>query len=181
MPESYKPGERKARFGVNHQMTDDRYAWITCEAGKFLILVGEDKGSGSDVVIHHPRPGKMPDLAIKLSILTEPELDALEELFMSAFAWARPVVKQRDKEAADAYEQGDDSYSRSYRALPTVVYRKRAVAEYREGIQDRPDGVSERGRGTREDHPGGIRGARPILVELDEVKYLPEDDSEETD
>lgn len=181
MPESYNPGERKARFGVNHQLSEDRYAWITCEAGKFLILVGEDKGSGPDVVIHHPRPGKMPDLAIKLSILTEAELDALEELFMSAFAWARPVVKQRDKEAADAWERGDDSYTRSYRQLPTVVYRKRALAEYRESVSERPDGVPESGRGEREDSSGGVRGVSLGLAQFDEVQHFPEDNSATAD
>lgn len=175
MPETYDPGQRKRKYGQNHQITEDRAAWVICESGKFVILVGPDEGSGSDVVIHHPRPGKIPDTSIHLANLTEQELDALEELFKSAFAWARPVVRQRDKEAKDAWEKGDDSYVRIYRAVPTVVYRKRPEPEYSEGVPERPEGVPASGGREQPDFAGGIRGARYELAQLDEAAGFPED------
>lgn len=181
MPESYQPGERRAQFGKNHKMSEDRAAWVVCDSGKYMILVGPDNGSGSDIVIHNPRPGKMPDMNIKLSNLTEQELDALEELFMSAFAWARPVVKQRDKEAADAWAEGDDSYTRCYRALPTVVYRKRPKSEYRQGIPERSTGVPEGGGGERSGDSGGVRGTSDFVAYTDEAAGFPKDDSQTAD
>ena len=97
MPESYQPGQRQKQFGKNHQITEDRYAWIQCELGKFLILVGQDNGHGQDVVLYHPKPGKMPDVSLALTNLTIEELDELQLMFTTAFEWARPVVEIRDK------------------------------------------------------------------------------------
>jgi integrase len=145
MPKSYQPGSRKSVYGQNHKLSENRYAWIISEAGKFLILVGKDEGSGSDVVVYHPKPGSQPDVRINLTNLTGPELSALEELFRTAFEWAKPVVERRDREADDAWNRGDDSFSRNYRPLPTVVYRKRPEPQHSESVRLGPEGVSEGG------------------------------------
>lgn len=168
MPKSYQPGNRNPRYGQNHKVSEDRYAWVHGLIGKFMILVGEDKGSGPDVVIHMPRPGKIPDHALNLSSMTMPELEALRDLFATAFEWAETVVRLRDKEAEDAWNAGDDSHARNYRPLPTVVYRKRPEFQYREGVYVGFEGVPEGGRGERPDHLRGIRGARPELAEPNE-------------
>jgi hypothetical protein len=130
MPKSYQPGQRQKKYGTNHQLSESRYAWVTCEDGKYMILVGNDEGSGSDVVLFIPRAGRIPDVSISLTNMTEPELNAVEQLFRTALAWARPVVERRDKEAQDAWDAGDDSHTRNYRGLPTVVYRKRPEREH---------------------------------------------------
>ena len=176
MPESYKPGSRKPKYGVNPQISKDRYAWVQCEAGKFVIIVGEDNGHGPDVVLYHPRPGKILDVSIKLANLTLEELTALRELFNTAFDWAEPVVKQRDKEAQDAWEAGDDSHSRNYRPVPTVVYRKRPVGEHDEGVRERPESLPEGGIAGRDGDSGGVRGAGDDLVEPDPEDHGSEDD-----
>ena len=150
MPKNYQPGQRNKKFGVNHQITENRYAWVRVETGNYMILYGEDNGSGSDVVIYNPRPGKIPDLAINLSNLTIEELTALKALFDKAFEWAEPVVKQRDKEAQDAWENGDDSHSRNYRPLPVVVWRKEPKREHDESLRERPSGVPEGDGGERD-------------------------------
>lgn len=143
MPKSYQPGQRTPQYGANYKITENRYAWVRCEAGNFIILYGDDNGSGSDVVFYNPRPGKVSDFALNLSNLTIEELSALKELLDTAFKWAEPVVNQRDKEAQDAWENGDDSHSRNYRPLPTVVYRKEPKREHDESVRERPEGVPE--------------------------------------
>jgi hypothetical protein len=177
MPESYQPGHRQRKLGVNHQIQENRFAWVQVENMKYLILVGneEKSESGPDVVLFRPMAGRLPDHVMNLTNLTEPELMALKELFDSAFEWALPVVKLRDKEANDAYEQGDDSYIRSYRAVPTVVYRKRPQFEYREGVLDGSEDVSPSvgSRGT--DLDGGVRGAGSGMAEHDPNESEPED------
>ena len=165
MPNSYQPGQRQRKYGQNHKITENRYAWVQCEAGKFLILVGNDEGHGQDVVIYHPKPGKQPDLSIKLTDLTIPELEALRDLFVTALDWARPVVERRDKEAEDAWNAGDDSHTRNYRPLPTVVYRKRPVAQHGEELLVGSEGVPEGGGERWSDNPGGVRGAGDELAE----------------
>jgi hypothetical protein len=181
MPESYQPGQRKRQYGENHKIAETRAAWVNTEATKAVILLGEDKGSGPDVVLFLPRPGRIPDVAINLTNLTEPELTALSDLFEAAFIWARPVVRQRDKEADDAWQNGDDSYSRSYRPLPTVVYRKRPEYEHGESVRERLEGVPEGSGGERADLARGIRGPSFLVAELDEAKGFPEDNSPPTD
>lgn len=174
MPKSYQPGERNPRYGKNHQLTENRYAWVMCEDGKYMILVGNDEGHGQDVILFSPRPGKMPDLSVALTNLTVPELDAVEELFKTALEWARPVVERRDKEAQDAWDAGDDSFTRNYRGLPTVVYRKRPESQHSEGLHERPEGVPE-GDGGEPGESGGVRGTGSELAEPDEVNGSSED------
>lgn len=181
MPEHYKPGQRHPQFGQNYRLSESRYAWVQVESGKFLILVGEDLGSGTDVTLFHPKPGKQPNVSINLTNLTLPELDALKDIFDSAFEWARPVVERRDKEAQDAWDSGDDSHSRNYRPIPQLVYRKRPGGEHGQGVQQRPEGVSEgSGRGGS-DHVGGVRGAGDELAEPDSQHGGSEDDGSQVD
>lgn len=181
MPETYQPGQRRKVFGDNHRITENRYAWVISETGKWMILVGADMGHGTDVVLFNPRPGKVTDVTINLTNLTRPELDALRELFNTAFEWAETVVDQRDKEAQDAWDQGDDSHTRNYRPLPTVVYRKRPEREHSSGVRQRPDAVLEGGVGERPDHPGGVRGAGDELAEPHSEPGQSEDDGTSTD
>jgi hypothetical protein len=181
MPESYQPGQRVRKYGQNHQISENRYAWVQCEIGKFLILVGEDEGHGQDVVLYHPKPGRLPDVAIKLTDLTEPELLAMKELFDSAFEWALPVVTRRDKEAEDAWNEGDDSHVRNYRPAPTVVYRKRPVSEHGEGVHQRSSGVPEGSGGEPDGDPGGVRGAGDVVPEPVQVQGESEDDGSTAD
>lgn len=141
-----------------------------------MILVGDDSGSGSDVILFHPRPGRVPDVALNLSNLTAEELDAVEELLTTALKWARPVVERRDKEAKDAWDAGDDSYSRNYRSVPQLVFRKRPEWEHGEGLHERPEGVSEGGGRERSDSQGGVRGAGNELAEPDSEPLESEDD-----
>jgi hypothetical protein len=61
----------------------------------------------------------------RLSEMTTEELDAFEAFIVKAVERARPICKELDARAAKAWEEGDDSYTRSYRTAPRLVERKR--------------------------------------------------------
>src|SRR6478609_4641970 len=165
MPKSYQPGQRNPRYNSNRQYGDDRYAWVYTENSKWVILVGNEKApSGPDVVLFHPTAGRLPDISINLTNMTAEELDAIRELLTTALDWAQPVVELRDKEAQDAQEQGDDSFSRLYRAVPTVVYRKRPQYEHDPSILGGPEDVPE-SDGDGAGGGGRVRGAGDGLAE----------------
>lgn len=187
MPKSYQPGHRRKDLGENmtadgpKRYSDSRYAWVRTEVGQFVILVGDQSNEvGTDVVLYHPRPGNQRAVSIVLTSLTEQELDALEDLFKSAFEWARPVVKQRDQEAEDAWQQGDDSVPRHYRPDAQLVYRKRPQPEHGEELHERSTTVPEGGR-RGPDFDGGVRGTGDELAEPHSGSSVTQDDGSETD
>lgn len=187
MPKSYQPGHRRSDLGQNMsaegptRYSESRYAWVRTEAGQFVILVGNQSNeAGHDVVLYHPRPGRQRPLTISLTSLTEQELDAMEDLFKSAFEWARPVVQQRDKEANDAWSSGDDSVPRNYRPVPQLVYRKRPELQHGEELLQRPEDVPGGDRGAV-DRDGGVRGAGDELAQPDSGEGAAEDDGTAAD
>ncbi|MEU4066702.1 hypothetical protein AB0F25_30690 [Streptomyces wedmorensis] len=60
-----------------------------------------------------------------LTNMTHEELVALREIWEHAFDLAEPVVVERDRVAREAFERGDDSNERVYRAPPAKVVRRR--------------------------------------------------------
>lgn len=181
----YYPGNRRSDLrlekGEPKKYSENRYAWVKTSNGQFVILVGTDSGeSGNDIVLFSPRPGKVPDFAINLSSLTLEELEAMETLIKTAFEWARPICKLRDQEAQDAFNAGDDSITRVYRAVPQLVFRKRAEFQHNQGVLQRSKPVPEGDRGGL-DSDGGVRGTGDELAEPDTVPDGAEDDGEATD
>lgn len=177
MPKNYNLGKRNAGL---KRFTEGRYAWCKVVFGEFIILVGDESGeSTEDVVLFHPRPSTIPNVTLPLTNLTEEELDAFESIVTSAIAWARPVVKKRDTEAQDAWNNGDDSNPRNYRPVPQLVYRKRPQSEHSEGVHERPEGVREGGGRTSQDD--GVRGAGDELAQSGEAESKPEDDQPKAD
>lgn len=61
---------------------------------------------------------------ISLTNLTHTELDAMREFFLIAFANAQGIVKERDRLAKEGLENGDDSFVRLYRTVPTILIRE---------------------------------------------------------
>lgn len=90
-----------------------------------------------------------------LTVLTEKELIALRSLWEHAFKLALPVVQERDREAAHAAAQGDDSYRRIYRQLPEFHIRTRKVKPHSSSVLDGSSDVSE-GLGDDGSSPGGL-------------------------
>lgn len=186
MPQSYQPGHRrkdlkKPASAGSEQYSDTRYAWARTHVGQFVILVGDESNeTGPDVILYIPRPGKMPDVTIALSSLTEQELDALETLVTEAFKWARPVVQKRDQEAQRAWNEGDDSFTRNYRPVPQLVFRKRPGEEHGQELQQRPESIPDSSR-RDSDSDGGVRGTSDELVEPHERSSNAQDDGKTAD
>lgn len=93
--------------------------YIVPEEMKEQRLIGEP---GPDVFLGFtsPRDG----VNINLSKLTHDELTALKEVTDMAFANAQQVVLQRDANAKEALQNGDDSYVRIYRRVPEIIIRE---------------------------------------------------------
>lgn len=169
--------------GRDTKFSENRAAWIRIETGTYVIILGDDIGEGSDVVFYIPPAlgRKFGAVSINLTSLTSEELVALRELFNTALDWAEPVVAQRDKEARIAWENGDDSHARNYRALPTVVYRKRPFGEHGESLLERPQGVPEGSGGRGGDSAARVRGAGSGVAEHGALSQESEDNREASD
>jgi hypothetical protein len=64
---------------------------------------------------------------LNLTAMTEEELVAFRGILTLALRMTEPIVKDRDREAARRYADGDDSFSRSYRQLPQFIIREGAI------------------------------------------------------
>ena len=100
---------------------------------------------GNDLILQFSQLGKRYGSMLNLTQMTEEELLALQNLLEMSVKLALPVVRQRDKEAQDAFTKGDDAYERVYRAVPQLVYREGTIEAYGESLHQRPD-----------DLPGGV-------------------------
>lgn len=181
-PGSRVPGLKQNQIRDPSKFSELRRGWVKTEFGTIFLIEGkEDYRSeyGRDVIIHIPRPGKIPDVHINLTSFTTEELNALIEFFTKCFDMARPIVERRDQEAQDAWEAGDDSLVRHYRAVPQLVFRQRPVREHSEGVQQRPSGVSESSGGGDSDRR--VRRTGDELAESDEGTGGAQDDGTPTD
>lgn len=102
---------------------------------------------GSDFILSIAS-GSSPLLNINFSLLTEAELDAFRQFMDMAMYSARDTVLERDRVAKDELEKGNDSYSRSYRQLPTFLIRERALGPHHPGLLERLKDI----------FPGGLHG-----------------------
>jgi hypothetical protein len=185
---SYKMGHRNSKdfTKTQGQLSKSRWAWVKVYFGQFVIWgdYAEDGEGNStdqllDIKLLHPIPNR-PPVTWNLTACTEEELISLKHLFDTAIEWALPIARQRDKEAQDAFDNGDDSHSRIYRQVPQLVYRSGPVGEHSEGVHDGPsdaDGVPRDGR----DLDGDLRGEGSDVAERDEGEGGSEDDGAATD
>lgn len=179
---SYNPGHRKKQLAQTQgKLSKSRWGWVKVWFGQFVIWGDygvDDEGNETDqlldIKIIHPIPNRAP-LSWNLTACTEEELIALKHLWDTAIEWALPIARQRDKEAQDALNNGDDSHSRIYRAVPQLVYRSGPEREHSEGVLDGSEdaaGVPSDG----EHYDGGLRDDGPALVEPDQGDSSAQDD-----
>lgn len=160
----YKPGQRRtARQRGTGKMSENRFAWVKTAISDFVLMRylhddpdQDETTPGPTVRLFIPRPGGRP-LSLNLTALTEQELNELEKFFFLAFNTARPIIQRYDEEAKRAYEEGDDSYVRSYRPDATLIVRERSRREHGEGLRDRSEDASQR-HGNDLDPDGGSGG-----------------------
>lgn len=121
-----------------------------------------------------------PRATIDLTHLTHEELKALREFYSIAFTLAEPIVLARDKEAQDAFDAGNDSFTRVYRAVPQLVVRPRARRAHDQVVRLGLERVLAGGwsflRGLIP-----ARGAGPEVDERNEGEGGPQDDGAAAD
>jgi hypothetical protein len=155
--------------------------------GQIALYVYEE---GTEIAEKSNEPGptvkvlipryKGPTVHWDLSALTMEELTELREFFNVAFDTAEPVVRMRDKVAADALAEGNDSFARVYRQVPKLVVRQRKKREHSEGVQHGPEDVLE-GGGVDGSSSGGVRGPSGELADGGTSEGGPEDDGPQVD
>lgn len=186
---SYKMGHRKGSEGYHQRqgkLSKSRWAWVTVYFGQLVIWgdyrkdeEGNDTDDLLDIKLMQPIPGRSP-VTWNLTALTEDELISMKHLIDTAFAWALPIVQQRDKEASDAFENGDDSHSRIYRQVPKLVYRSGPEPQHGEGVQHRSEDAAGDGS-VGDDRGAGLRPDGSDVAERDEGDDGSEDDWSEAD
>lgn len=105
------------------------------------VKIASEKGDNITLLI--TIPGRPRPLAWNLSGMTTEELEATRKFFDFLFDLADPIVRERDKVAQDARDQGDDSYIRVYRTLPQFFTRKRTKRTDGESVHDGPEDASD--------------------------------------
>jgi hypothetical protein len=186
---TYQVGRRNDKNIPKQQpgmMSRNRWAWCKVYFGQFVIWAdyfetedGAETDEVKDIKLVYPVPNR-PVVSWNLTALTTEELDATKELIDHAFALARPYCVARDKEAKDAFAEGDDSHSRIYRSVPQLVYREGAVSEHSKSVQHRSedaDGVSRDGLDLSEP----VREPVTDLAERDSSDERSQDDGSEAD
>ena len=138
----YKAGPRRDDLNKpDAQMSPGRWAWLKCNLGQLVIMVNPTMKS-PDVKLIHPFP-RGRGVTFNLTALTEQELDAFESLVRTAIDWARPIVRERDKDAEQAFANGDDSMPRVYRQVPQLVFRKGHEPAHWAELRQRPEGSAD--------------------------------------
>lgn len=128
-----------------------RIAWVKAHVYEMVIHKGNSEDP-DDLKYHlDPEIGDPVRLVLRvprarpiimyLTSLTVAELDALQTFFNKAIDLARPIAAKLDAQAQQAFEEGDDSYSRIYRAVPEIVERQRKVGQHGTSVPSGPDGA----------------------------------------
>lgn len=154
MPSS-RAGNRTRRYTPGYgKLSSDRVAWLRTVPTQQIAIslvdpIGvldkedpdfEEKAAksekGDNVLLMMTVSGRRTPLTWNMSAMTTEELEATRQFFNHLFDLADPIVRERDKVAEDAYNKGDDSYTRSYRQLPQLVIRSRQESADSESLHD---------------------------------------------
>lgn len=160
------PPRSSDRKGDYERMSADREMWVQVYKGEFILYEteGEEPELGNTLrVACCYRGANRRPVTLSLTSLTEEELLALRKFWDRAIEKALPIAQLRDKVADDAFQAGDDTYSRNYREVPNFVVRERPKRQHAEGVHDGPQGVSEVGATGHPPRDSG--GVRPELAE----------------
>jgi hypothetical protein len=122
----WQPGHKRPHVKYDGKLSKDRYAWLEVNFGKMVLSVDED---ADDATEGYPtcflvyQVARSRNLIHNMTALTEEELEAWKTFVDMVYEKALPVVRERDRLAAEAMEQGDDSYARSFRRDPILIVR----------------------------------------------------------
>ncbi|HEY6021730.1 MAG TPA: hypothetical protein VIY48_18230 [Candidatus Paceibacterota bacterium] len=183
----YRPGSRKALYRPG-RFTPGRIAWTTTYAGQYAIThhpeVKENE-PGPSIKMNISRGSGRP-IVIDATSLTMEELLQLRKAFNLLFDLAEPIVRERDRVAQDAYDKGDDSYTRSYRSVPRFVIREGEIGPDGQSVYDGPESIPLRyrwpgGAGYSEHPEEELRDAGSEVAELQPEENSNQDNASEDD
>lgn len=123
MPINYQQYEK---FLPEKKYEERRRAWIHVHGMEMVLLLQKNLDDGgkldSHLLVRHAKAkvGTM----VCLSDLTMDELMAVKEFIEIAIANTAPTVEERDQEAIESYDQGDDADRRLYRSVPRILTRE---------------------------------------------------------
>lgn len=186
MASQYKPGTQRKSIG-RYRISANRVAWARTAITQLALMrytdeemknveqrLPNDEGELGDTYRLMISTTSGRPYTLNLTAMTEQELDAFEGLITLALRAVRPIVRDRDREAAQRYANGDDSFTRSYRQLPQFIIREGAFGQDDRsllvGLEDALVGPPSPRAPERE-----VRGGRPDVA--DEVS----EDSESKD
>lgn len=122
----WRPGPPDTRKRLDGRLSPNRFAWIQANFGTMQLNIADNDEEATpefpSVFLNHPQPGARSH-NLNLTNLTVAELDTWKKLVDLAYEKARPTCVERDRIAAEAYANGDDSYVRSYRREPSFHLR----------------------------------------------------------
>lgn len=132
--------KRKKTTYFDGKFPPERKRWLTCGGLLFLHYVQPDgshkNGEGSiagwgeshQLTLVNRRTSSR--FTADLTEMTELELDEFQKFVNLVIDRARPVTKLRDTKAREAFDAGDDGYTRLYRSVPEYVDRERSSGEH---------------------------------------------------
>jgi hypothetical protein len=164
------------------KISDNRARWVKVVNSEYVVYENKHDPERDEVgsnIILSIRSNRMKTPAnINLTALTLEELRAIRELLTITLDRAEPICAERDKVADNAFQSGDDTNARSYRAAPFVVDRTRSIGEHGPGVRVRPAAVPD---GTAGDDGGDDGSERSDVAQPAPPDVGAEDDGTTAD
>jgi len=148
------------------EFSDNRIAWVALQKFEAIVFIGDDEEYLETSNTRRPDYDQVKLMfrvltrrapwILNLTHMTSNELEELKKCIDFAFDQAKPTCALLDARAQDAYDNGDDSWSRLYRppalfverisnatrqrsSVPTSAGDERVQPEHHQSIPSRPD------------------------------------------
>lgn len=190
----YQPGQKVNKFRAGNKYSPNRVAWVNTATVQIALMrypegslpegekpessFNSDPGPTFALVFQFPKV-RYP-ISISLGVMTVHEVKALQAFLNAAFELAEPIATERDRKAEDAYQNGDDSYTRLYRQLPQLVIREGPLREDEQGVLQRLNSVLG-GNAVRGAVGDRIQRERDEVANQEPPNSSTQDDGSETD
>jgi hypothetical protein len=155
---AWTPGFRRPPPGQVKKFGDHMVAFLTLHRqtvrvmrnppfiAKTDVIDDTPNEDGDEIILSFDNGHKK--YGLNLSGYTEEELLLFKQILEIALKTAMPIVRDRDRVAREAAENGNDIFYRRHRGTPNLSIIPRKVRQYAEGVPDGPQDVLG-GDGTR--------------------------------
>lgn len=121
----------QSRRPQGRRMAEERVAFFQSVLGTMSIYLNNAGSAERDqtpsVVVLYGADNKRFPYKHSITSMTAAELAHYKEFINMAIEMAEPIVEERDRIAAEAMGEGDDSYGRVYRQPSRIVVRPRLL------------------------------------------------------